>query len=68
MIAKKNEYMIVFIRFDLMLAQKYQILYLHTTTCKFILTQKKLYKKTNAIFSVYGKNGIIPWHFFWILT
>ena len=23
-----------------------------------------LYKKINAIFSMYGKNGIIPWHFF----
>ena len=26
--------------------------------------KKKLYKKTNAIFSIYGKNWIIPWHFF----
>ena len=25
---------------------------------KYILTQKKLYKKTDAIFSIYGKNGI----------
>ena len=24
---------------------------------------KKLYKKTDAIFSIYGRNGIIPWHF-----
>ena len=39
-----------------------------TITYKSSLTQKKLYKKTNAIFSMYGKNGIIPWHFFWILT
>ena len=23
-----------------------------------------MYKKTDAIFSIYGKNGIIPWHFF----
>ena len=29
---------------------------------------KKLYKKTDVIFSIYGKNGIIPWHFFLILT
>ena len=40
----------------------------YTITYKSSLTQKKLYKKTNAIFSIYGKNGIIPWHFFWILT
>ena len=25
---------------------------------------KKLHKKTDAIFSIYGKNGIMPWHFF----
>ena len=25
---------------------------------------KKWHKKTDAIFSIYGKNGIIPWHFF----
>ena len=36
----------------------------YTITYKSSLTQKKLYKKTNAIFSIYGKNGIIPWHFF----
>ena len=36
----------------------------YTITYKSSLTQKKLYKKTNAIFSMYGKNGIIPWHFF----
>ena len=40
----------------------------HTITYKSRLTQKKLHKKTDAIFSIYGKNGIIPWHFFWILT
>ena len=28
---------------------------------------KKWHKKTDAIFSIYGKNGIIPWHFFLIL-
>ena len=37
-------------------------------TYKSNLTQKKLYNKTDAIFSIYGKNGINPWHFFWILT
>ena len=26
--------------------------------------KKKLHKKTDAIFSIYGKNGINPWHFF----
>ena len=36
----------------------------HTITYKSRLTQKKLHKKTDAIFSIYGKNGIIPWHFF----
>ena len=25
---------------------------------------KKLHKKTDAIFSIYGENGIMPWHFF----
>ena len=35
----------------------------YTTTYKSRLTQKKRYKKTDAIFSIYGKNGIIPWHF-----
>ena len=25
---------------------------------------KKMAQKTDAIFSIYGKNGIIPWHFF----
>ena len=33
---------------------------LNTITYKSRLTQKKLHKKTNAIFSIYGKNGIIP--------
>ena len=32
----------------------------HTITYKSRLTQKKLHKKTDAIFSIYGKNGIIP--------
>ena len=41
---------------------------MYTITYKSRLTQKKLYKKTDAIFSIYGKNEIIPWHFFWILT
>ena len=41
---------------------------LNTITYKSRLTQKKLYKETDAIFSIYGKNGIIPWHFFWILS
>ena len=31
-----------------------------TITYKSSLTQKKLYNKTDAIFSIYGKNGIIP--------
>ena len=30
--------------------------------------QKKIVQKNDAIFSIYGKNGVIPWHFFWILT
>ena len=25
---------------------------------------KKIVQKTDAIFSIYGRNGIIPWHFF----
>ena len=29
---------------------------------------KKIAQKTDAIFSIYGKNGIIPWHFFQILS
>ena len=29
--------------------------------------KKNCTKKNNAIFSIYGKNGIIPWHFFQIL-
>ena len=29
---------------------------------------KKMAQKTDAIFSIYGKNGIIPWHFFQILS
>ena len=36
----------------------------YTITYKSRLTQKKLYKKTDAIFSIYGRNGIKPWHFF----
>ena len=35
-----------------------------TITSKSRLTQKKCSKKTDAIFSIYGTNGIIPWHFF----
>ena len=35
-----------------------------TITYKCILTQKELYKKADAIFSIFGKNGINPWHFF----
>ena len=38
--------------------------YSNTITYKSSLTPQKMYKKTNAIFSMYGKNGIIPWHFF----
>ena len=38
--------------------------YLYTITYKSRLTPKKWHKKTDAIFSIYGKNGIIPWHFF----
>ena len=37
---------------------------IRTITYKSRLTQKKLHKKNNAIFSIYGKNGINPWHFF----
>ena len=29
-----------------------------------MLTQKKLDKKSDVIFSIYGRNWIIPWHFF----
>ena len=36
----------------------------YTITYKSRLTQKKWQKKPDAIFSIYGKNGIIPWHFF----
>ena len=36
----------------------------HTVTYKSRLTPKKLYKKRDAISSIYGRNGIIPWHFF----
>ena len=43
-------------------------LYINTITYKSRLTQKKWHKKTDAIFSIYGKNGIIPWHFFQILS
>ena len=31
-------------------------------------SKKKLHKKTDAISSIYGKDGMIPWHFFKILT
>ena len=41
---------------------------LYTITYKSRLTQKKWHKKTDAIFSIYGKNGINPWIFFWILS
>ena len=34
--------------------------WLYTITYKSRLTQKKLHKKNDAIFSIYGKNGIIP--------
>ena len=37
---------------------------LNTITYKSRLTQNKLHKKMDAIFSIYGKNGIIPWYFF----
>ena len=33
---------------------------LYTITYKSRLTQKKLHKKNDAIFSIYGKNGINP--------
>ena len=36
------------------------LIFYDTITYKFRLTQKKLYKKTNAIFSIYGRNGINP--------
>ena len=48
--------------FNLFLFQYY------TTTYKSRLTQKKLHKKTDAIFSIYGKTGIIPWHLFQIFS
>ena len=37
---------------------------LHTITYKSRLNQKILYKKTDASFCIYGRNGINPWHFF----
>ena len=37
---------------------------LNTITYKFRLTQKKLHTKTDAIYSIYGRNGINPWHVF----
>jgi hypothetical protein len=37
-----------------------QLVSLDTITYKSRLTQKKLYKKTDAIFSIYGRNGINP--------
>ena len=40
----------------------------NTTTYNSRVTQKKWHKKTNAIFSSLGKNGIVPWHFFQILS
>ena len=39
-----------------------------TITYKSRLTQNKLHKKNDAISSIYGKNGMIPWQFFKILT
>ena len=36
----------------------------NTITYKSRLTQIKLYKKNDAIFSIYGRNGIKLWHFF----
>ena len=38
-----------------------------TITYKSSLTQKKLYNKTDAIFSMYGKTGLTH-DIFWILT
>ena len=40
----------------------------NTITYKSRLTQKKLHKKNDAISSIYGKNGMMPWHFFLVLT
>ena len=37
---------------------------LHTITYKSRLTSKKWHKKTDAIFSIFVRNGINPWHFF----
>ena len=57
--------------FDILYSLKYWVLltwYLNTITYKSRLTQKKLHKKTDAIFSIYGRNGINPWHFFLILS
>ena len=44
----------------------------HTPFCAFLnhyhlevqAKPKKWHQKTDAIFSIYGRNGIIPWHFF----
>ena len=47
----------------LLLREIVQLTY-YTITYKSRLTQKKLYKKNDAIFSIYGRNGIKPWHFF----
>ena len=29
-------------------------------------TYKALIQKNDAIFSIYGRNGIVPWHFSWL--
>ena len=44
--------------FGLLIIQRFFLF--HTITYKSRLTQKKLHKKTDGIFSIYGKNGIIP--------
>ena len=41
-----------------------RIIWFIQITYKSRLTQTKLHKKNDAIFSIYGKNGIMPWHFF----
>ena len=48
---------------QLMKNQCQSCIYIYTITYKSRLTPKKWHKKIDAIFSIYGKNGINPWHF-----
>ena len=39
----------------------YEKNYLYTATWNFMLTLYKIVQKTEAILSIYGRNGIAPW-------